>query len=60
VGLGRGYEAPLVRAGVGTPVGFRLPEDGVLLVAGPAAAVTVAVGPTGPRWLSPAPSEVVR
>jgi hypothetical protein len=60
MGLGRGYEAPLVREGASTPAGFRLPEGAALLVAGPTAAVTVAVGATGARYLSPAPSEVVR
>lgn len=59
VGLGRGYEAPLVRAGAAAPPGFRLPEGAVLLVRTATMAVTVVVGDP-PRYLSPKPSEVVR
>jgi hypothetical protein len=60
VGIGWGYEAPLIRDGRASPPGLTLPEGAVLVVRWDECAVTVALGAGGVRYLSPPPAEVAR
>lgn len=60
VGLGRGYEHPVIRRGRSAPRGLRLEAGAVLLVGTPEASVTVEVRGDGAGYLSPEPEEVVR
>jgi hypothetical protein len=60
VGLGRSYEAPLIRNGRAFPEGLELPPGAVLAVRWDSCGITVAVGSDGPRLLSRTPREVAR
>jgi hypothetical protein len=58
VGLGRGFEAPVMRAGRASPAELRLADSSVLTVRCGASSVTVLVAAGGTRLLSPSPAEV--
>lgn len=60
VGLGWGYEAPLMRDGWATPEDLVLLPGAVLAVRWDSCGVTVGIGADGPRLLSLSPKEVVR
>jgi hypothetical protein len=60
VGIGRGYEAPLMRAGMASPAGLQLREGAVLGVRWDRCAVTIVVTDQRHRYLSPPPEEVAR
>jgi hypothetical protein len=60
VGIGWGYEAPLIRDGRASPEGLTLADGAVLVVRWDDCGVTVALGADGVRYLSPTPREVVR
>jgi hypothetical protein len=60
VGMGRSYEAPLIRDGAAFPGDLRLVSGAVLAVRWDSCGVMVAVGPGRPRLLSLAPHEVAR
>jgi hypothetical protein len=60
VGIGRSYEAPLIRDGRALPEELELVAGAVLAVRWDGCGVTVAVGSDGPRLLSRTPEEVAR
>jgi hypothetical protein len=60
VGIGWGYEAPLIRDGRSSPPGLTLAEGAVLVVRWDECGVTVALDADGARYLSPPPGEVAR
>jgi hypothetical protein len=60
VGLGWGYEAPLLRDGWATPEDLVLQPGAVLAVRWDSCGVTVGIGADGPRLLSLSPKEVAR
>jgi hypothetical protein len=60
IGLGWGFESPVLRDGIGSPSGLRLLPGSVLAVRWAACGVTVALGETGIRFLSLEPKEVAR
>jgi hypothetical protein len=60
VGLGWGFESPLLRNGMGSPSGLRLQVGAVLAVRWDACGVTVALGEGGIRFLSLEPGGVAR
>ncbi len=60
VGMGRSYEAPLIRDGSAFPGDLQLVPGAVLGVRWDSCGITVAVGSGRPRLLSRAPHEVAR
>jgi hypothetical protein len=60
VGLGRGYEHPVIRRGRGAPADLALAAGAVLLVGTAETGVTVEITGDGVAYLSPEPEEVVR
>jgi len=60
IGLGWGFEGPVLRDGLGSPSGLRLRVGAVLAVRWADCGVTVALGEEGVRFLSLEPSEVAR
>jgi hypothetical protein len=60
IGLGWGFESPVLRNGIGSPSGLRLQTGSVLAVRWAACGVTVALVEEGIRFLSLEPSEVAR
>jgi hypothetical protein len=60
VGVGWGYEAPVMRNGWATPEDLVLVPGAVLAVRWDSCGVTVILEPDGPRLLSLSPKEVVR
>ena len=60
VGIGWGYEAPLLRNGWSSPEELVLQPGAVLAVRWDRCGVTVAIGDSGPRVLALAPTEVAR
>jgi hypothetical protein len=60
VGLGWGFESPVLRGGVGSPSGLRLAPGAVLAVRWGECGVTVALGEEGVRFLSLEPRQVAR
>ena len=60
VGIGWGYEAPLMRDGWATPEDLVLQPGAVLAVRWDSCGVTVALDDDGPRLLSLSPKEVAR
>ena len=60
IGLGWGFESPVLRNGMGSPSGLRLQAGSVLAVRWAACGVTIALGEKGIRFLSLEPNEVAR
>jgi hypothetical protein len=60
IGLGWGFESPVLRNGMGSPSGLRLQAGSVLAVRWAACGVTIALGEKGIRFLSLEPNEVSR
>jgi hypothetical protein len=60
VGIGRTYEAPVIRNGWATPDDLVLRSGAVLAVRWDGCGVTVVLGPDGPRLLSLSPADVAR
>jgi hypothetical protein len=60
VGVGWGFESPVLRNGLGSPSGLRLQAGAVLAVRWAACGVTVALGEEGIRFLSLEPGQVAR
>ena len=60
IGLGWGFESPVIRQGMGSPSGLHLKAGAVLAVRWAACGVTVALTGEGIRFLSLEPSEVAR
>ncbi|MCL4421574.1 MAG: hypothetical protein M1115_00135 [Actinobacteria bacterium] len=59
VGLGRGYEPPVLREGRASPSGLCVMATSVLSVRSRSASVTIEASAQGPHLLSPSPKEVV-
>jgi Trk K+ transport system NAD-binding subunit len=59
VGIGRGFELPIIHAGIASPVSLVLRTGAVLVVRHHHAAVTACMTANGYELVSPAPEEVV-
>jgi hypothetical protein len=60
IGLGWGFEGPVLRGGLGSPSGLHLRPGAVLAVRWADCGVTIALGEEGVRFLSLEPNEVAR